>query len=757
MDRISSQISKLSAYTDTVYKNIQRIYTPSLYNLHVERMYKTEMSMISLGFLKNTLAFVSNNIPIIYHKRGQLFQGTLTELVQKRYMHPMLIFYKGKHISWENIGIKSTHRYTYLFIKGIDLTTFESNKDVQCILLPYVGTVYRENITLYELNNIGAEETPIFLFDKDGYYVSTPEEKKVYTMISNLNNKNDFYVEQYKSHAGTLFKSLVIPKNKYISDQNVIYFEDSILPPNAIEKKAFKKRGYNLFFIEGDKSTKLDMKVFFYDKGNESKNIMNNIAYPSYELYKYDKDFDFSFDIHKSYKENYLNALKYCVTYNSAFLNNIYKDIRNIKSVNYTGKHIKSLVDSMGYVKMSTRLDAENYNKVIIYHNGNLYKQYHTIQYINKDFKFYCETEDIKDNDVFEILFFKKSYNVEKEIILNSNSDDVYYIGVDVDMNDVKMYSTNLYKEHKFFNIEVNELAQYAIPFKYKLVDKPDRMYKIYPEHPFYYDKKCTLVSNRQFRYYYKKIKYDECVNFELPADFKFCSDPSKYMVYINGRRLNNANFKITIVKNTRPFYSPSVYMNIPTFKGDMVEVFYVPDSLSEVYVDKNLNATSGAIIVDKSKLSYNLDKDLYLFFINGKKVNPDDIVNISKNVVKIKSADSVKNVSIIKYINSIDVLTKIFTYTSDIMDSLVNDIDELEIHDKLVRFYGESNLGSEEAFDSNATEMKNILYKLIRDYWNKPYVTDGNEFIYDFDTDELDTDSNGNIIVPSMNANVEY
>lgn len=124
-----------------------------------------------------------------------------------------------------------------------------------------------------------------------------------------------------------------------------------------------------------------------------------------------------------------------------------------------------------------------------------------------------------------------------KEIILKSDSDDQYYIGEDVDLNDFTMYSTNLYEDHKYFNIEVSKMAQYIIPFRYRYIDSRN-VYEIIPKHPFYYDKNCTLVSNRQFRYMYKKIKLEGVTDFDLSDEFKFCMDIDRYLVYINGRKL---------------------------------------------------------------------------------------------------------------------------------------------------------------------------------------------------------------------------
>lgn len=754
--RISSQIHKLSAYTDGVYKNIQRIYIPSVYNLHVERMYNTHYDLSDLGFIRASLTFVSNNIPILYHKIGDTFTGTLDTLIERGFIQPMLIFYQGKFVKWTDVAIKVTHRYNNIFIKNIEINKYTGHSDIQCILLPLNGIYYREGIKSSDLedNSFFKDETPIFTFNSDGLLVSGDPNNPydTYTIVSSLSHRNDFKIEQFRCYSNKTYESSIIPKYKYLSDQNIIYFKNNKLPTKLYNKDEFSKKGHSKFMISDVDDSLYDVKIFFYYHGNDSKNAITTIPTPDEKLYDLNENFNFDFDIHRSYEQNITNALRYCMSYNSGFMNDIYKQISNVKSVRYTGKHMKSLANEFKRVRMSTRVDGENYNKVIIYHNGDLFYYYNTLEYINKDFRFYLDDSSVKDDDVFEFVFFKKSYNVEKEITFDSGGDDHYYIGEDVELDDFTLYSTNLYSEHKFFDVEVSELAQYQIPFEYTL--KEDNIFEIIPSHSYYYDKDCTLVSNRQFHYQFRKIMSDNTFSFELNNNFKFCTDISRYMVYVNGKRINSSNFKVTIVKHTRPFYSHSIYLNIPLSVSDRVEVFYVPDKLYEVYIDKKLNPKDGTIIVDKSKLTYNLDKDLYLFFINGKKVLPEDIQDISKNIVKIKTSESIYNVSIVKHINTIDVLGRMFRYTDDILDMMLQSIDENELSAKFNEMYGSSDIKDKTTpFDSEAINMKHILHTIIRDYWNKPYITNGDEFIYDFDTDSLDLDSDGNIIIPSMDG----
>lgn len=759
--RISSRVSQLSAYTDTHYKNLQRVSIPALFNLHVERMYKHDPVAHTRGFFKNSLYFVSNNLPIRNNHVNDVFVEDMEYLVANKIIRPFLLFYQGKFVKWSDVLIRSTHRYDYIYLRNIDAKKWVDHDDIQCILLPLTGIIYRPNVDLNTIqnSNFNVFEDPIFVFDSEGrLQAGVPTVNGNYTIITSETNRTDFATDMFRIQTGLVYDTDIVPKDKYISSDNIIYFVEGLLPRNAIKKEVFNKMDYNSFYITKEPENRTyDIKLFFYKHGNKSSNVLQHVPHRTKDLLKFDKDFDFGFDKNKTYAENYSNALTYIMEYNSEFMNSIYKDASNIRYATYSGRHMKTLIDKNNYITMSTRKDGENHNKVIIHQNGFLCKQYHTISYRDKDFSFYIEAKDIKDDDVFEIMYFKKSYNLVKEIILKSDSDDQYYIGEDVDLNDFTMYSTNLYEDHKYFNIEVSKMAQYIIPFRYRYIDSRN-VYEIIPKHPFYYDKNCTLVSNRQFRYMYKKIKLEGVTDFDLSDEFKFCMDIDRYLVYINGRKINKNNFKVTIVKNTRPFHRNCLYTNIVLKPGDLVEVFYVPDKLTEVHVEKKIDTNSGMIMIDKSKLSYNLDKDLYLIYINGRKIYSKDIMNVSKNIIKIQNSESIHNVSIIKHINSIDILHKLFTYKNDIMEKFIKSIDELQLSEKLNTLFGNTNIDAdsneERPFDEDSIKMKYIVHKIIKDFWNKPYVTEGDEFIYDYDTEELDLDSDGNIIVPSMNGN---
>ena len=205
-------------------------------------------------------------------------------------------------------------------------------------------------------------------------------------------------------------------------------------------------------------------------------------------------------------------------------------------------------------------------------------------------------------------------------------------------------------------------------------------LFRSYPADNFYYDRDLTLVSKRQFRYAYRICK-DDTFNFTLPDSFRFCNEDGKFLVFVNGRRLDNDNFRVTTIKNTRPFDDITVYVNIPAKKGQKIEVFYVPDGMEEVISEKDLDL-SGKIVIDKSKLNYNLDKDLYLLFINGKKINKTQMHNItSKNLLITTNLNSTKNISIIKHVKDDEVLKDIFKDNDDLLTSVISSIDPKELH----------------------------------------------------------------------------
>ena len=743
---IIDSIENLKHHTNSAIRNIQLANIPALYELNLERRY----GFSTHGFKHNlinedSLVFVSDNIPFVSTQKRHTYCDTLEKLVESGEVLPFLLFLNHEFVKWSNIVIIKDCKYSYLIILNYDYDVEIYTKE--CIVVPqYVKYIENKGV----MNN-----NTIFAFRSDNRLVTNPEEGKTYTTID-LINTDEIYHE-----TGSVTKGIVkvkLNEEKKFNKENIILFSNGYLASSWLPIKPY---GLGLFELDwnSDIPAYTRYKLFYYNKANESKDNIQNIKnkrqlastirsdnkVPDF-LVKLNEGFDFNYDRKLSYEENVYNSLDYIMKYNSGLLNDVYKDKSNIISRVYTGTHINSKMDDNGYVTMSRRIDSDTSSHVMIFVNGVLYKGYSELKYRNKDFIF--PVIDIGNKDIVEILYFKDIDNRRIKLVFDSLGDDIHIMDSSLNMDNMKLFTMNV--ETHEFNIERKDHVQYEIGYEYERLD--NNKIKIIPENSFYYDRTLSLASKRQFRYASKIVK--ECtIDLALPDDFKFCNEKDKYLVFINGRKIDNENFKVTIVKPTRPFDDISTYVNIPLEKGDKIEVFYVPDRMEEIVIQPEI-PLSGTIVIDKSKISYNFNKDIYLLFINGKKINPDQMVDIDQNIIKIiTDVKSIKNLSIIKHVEDEDILSVVFNENRDKISEIFDTLSSEQI-DKL--YDGEIMKDLEEDFKSNTISMQSVMYKIINDYYMRPYINNGESFVYDFDEEFIEKDDDGNIIIRTMDATLE-
>ena len=122
-----------------------------------------------------------------------------------------------------------------------------------------------------------------------------------------------------------------------------------------------------------------------------------------------------------------------------------------------------------------------------------------------------------------------------------------------------------------------------------------------------------------------------------------------------------------------------AIKTNIPLVLGDLIEIVYVPDPYDEITLTNYIPNENGIVELDKEILQYPFSKDLFLIFMNGKKVSNDLIYDVSKNKIRIKDISdediaNMKNITICKYIIPDEILKEVYSYGdrwSDAIDSL--------------------------------------------------------------------------------------
>ena len=743
---IIDRVEELRYNTLTNIENIQRAKIPIIYKLELERRY----SFNTHGFYHSAydetwLLYVCRNLPYNPNQTRHVFADKLVNMVNNKEIKPFLIFVDEKLVKWSDIEIINDCKFSYILIKNNENL---NNPKCECVLLP-------ENIKYKENSNDITDDT-IFTFDSHGLCVHRTIQDNLYTIID-LKDNNIFSATSILEEGSKQKAS--IDNDFKISNSNFIIFRNGFLEATA----DIEVHGLNVFSVNKNTfyGNEYISKQFYYIESNKSKDNITNPCnrediiqrltfnkIPEH-IVKLAESFDFTFDRNLKYEENIKRALVYIMSYNSSFMNDIYKQTSNLESRIYKGSDLKSIMDETGYVSMSRRMNGTMNNYPIIFHNGNLYDYYNQIEYKHKNFKF--PIVDVLDTDIIVIMFFKNIDNRTYPLYLPSGDSDIRILDSSIDLNHMKLYTINT--EVNKFNIERSERTQYEVPFTAKRLQ--DNNIELKLGDSFHYDRKLTLASDRQFRYM-SKIVQENTIDVVLSSDFNFCTERNKYMVFINGRKIDSTNFKVTIAKANLPFDDISVYVNIPLVKGDKIEIFYVSEPLEEILLQPRIN-NNGIIIIDRNKISYDLDEELYLVFINGKKMNVTDMKKMNSNRLKIVTdLESIRNVSIIRHIPDNTILATIFKSIHSDIDDIYDNIDLAELESIFTTYNTYSD--NENNIKQNEVSMDQVLYHIIQDYYMRPYINNGDVFDYEFDEfeSEMDQDSASNSIISTMNATKE-
>lgn len=265
-----------------------------------------------------------------------------------------------------------------------------------------------------------------------------------------------------------------------------------------------------------------------------------------------------------------------------------------------------------------------------------------------------------------------------------------------------------------------------------------------------------TFVSQNQFRYMGRTVPEEYTFNVMLSADFNYCHDKSRYMIFINGRKINQEHFKLIHADPKQPFDDVSIYFYHEMSRGDKLDIFYLPTFCSEFVLAETI-PNNGRIRLDRSAFDYGLSKDLYLFFINGKKLYPSQMINVGDSELRIQSdIKGVNNLCIIQHVPSTGILSKLFKiFTSEWVRMLAKNYD---IVNKLI---GTKNISitdkDGDVFAQHLTE-KEVLYEIARDYWLSTRVYEGDPFIYDYEDLEVEEkDLFGTKVYPLQTGSVEF
>ena len=475
------------------------------------------------------------------------------------------------------------------------------------------------------------------------------------------------------------------------------------------------------------------------------------------------------------YEENFNRGFRTIMHFNPLLLNDLTKT--TIKSTVVSGKTAnESLEYALGIetrkgLKIPRYRYRDHETYVIVFVNGELIENYSEM-YAASNYFFLPIDEKFANGDVIEFLFFTYCDNNEIHFSITDNMISKLDYS-----NDLQFYKSELFKEYirpedvKIFAKYPEEIMIYK-----DLIEENDDIafnisYRRVKNGTLFLFKdviknkanEFTAVSSRKF--IYERLYVDQkAYRIKLGQRFRYCDNQKQYLLFINGRRMEDDSFFITVPKYSRPFWG--IYLYTRRFVGpeDRIEIFYVPEELYNINTEEMAPATfdtDGYIETEKNYLDVPYDDDFYLYFVNGKKIPHSDIIPIDSHTVRVKSdTKSLLRLNINSAYRSTD--SAITSYMRG---------DKASKYDQLIQYikdtFGYSELDNlfnthikmsdieEDAIWRDVNRIA-ILNEIVRDFWvTSGYPYNEKPFVYDYELDEIIVkDRNGNYILPALDAN---
>lgn len=482
----------------------------------------------------------------------------------------------------------------------------------------------------------------------------------------------------------------------------------------------------------------------------------NNSQYK--ELYDIMKTpFDTTMDRDTDFDTNVVAMINSMLKYNSNLFKETFKRNSNLEITEYTGEWVnknKRVNNSLFIPIRHKNLDEEF---VIMLVNGELYKYDHAI----KRHSSYCviPITGIKDTDHIEFLRFRNINNYTFDITINKDDEPAYYSSDFINKNMVLF--SNEPDDDDPYSYPVD--GKQYLPVDYNLKVNDEGLTKITLTNEFYYGKKLKAAyKNRYVHAQYIIPDSDEIqYSIDLKDRFSYCTDYNKFLVFHNGRKVDSNLYKIVLPSTpTTPFYEFRLYFSIKVEAFDKIDVIYVPSLMQDIVYMAETEDLSGNIVVDKDILNYGISTDLFIVWINGKKIPASSIKDIGENRMHIISNEqSTKNLIITKYIPDIDELIESFKSNTSLWDQIISKLSQEDIY-KLLGFTPKGLSDNENDIYEGANErMKELSLALILEQYAMNYRVDiTDKFVYDYlYADEAKEYNESGEIVFGADANTEY
>lgn len=680
-------VEELRHHTYDAIQDIQIAGTPQIYDVNAYKQF--EYTFDGNKYINNTWGtqiFSCTNLP--WDKRkciAKIYIDSLANIIKKQEMRPIIFFLNGKAIPWSDCTIVRDWSYSYLLIKNHD--PYET--ELSSIIFPC-------DIRYGEDNNVLDEDqvNGYFYFDDEGksLYFEDRENTAIRVEVIDRNVWGSPTTETPFAPDGTSLFEVMNKQDQKASQRNLIVFEEGLLFPEA--RHYMMDKGKDVFEYIRTEPLDVMVKAFYWIKANayygleekpKNQALMldlkydeaiyggptytgpeeSNIAPLSYEHQYYEwapspitvpyVPFNFRMKRSNTYEQNIADAVSYILQYDASLFKDYWKKLSIISTFVYDGEYIINRVPKDGGWLLMPRSRKSNFDDyIIVFRNNRLYEYYKEIDYTDCYFKIPIFNH-IERTDTLEIIHFKNINNNYYTMTVNKDEPD--YLPEDIRYNDFLLSGNSPSTEDVYIPFNRETSIQYDIGFSYRN-NFENNKYKntdIVLNDEFYYGKEINVYSKRQFHYMYYNI-FSPKHEINLSPDFRFCHDKSKYMVFLNGRKLPDECWKLNIMSNevNRKYISIEFGRYFYTSEGDLVEIFYLPISrvvdpsgqISASHTDGDFDKSLISIYSKDKWYHYNtiyqqfgFDKELYNVYCNGEKINISSVDNIHNSAFAVDNS----------------------------------------------------------------------------------------------------------------------
>lgn len=240
-----------------------------------------------------------------------------------------------------------------------------------------------------------------------------------------------------------------------------------------------------------------------------------------------------------------------------------------------------------------------------------------------------------------------------------------------------------------------------------------------------------------------KEMKYSEAVvdnqmDFDIPLPYEnYFKQGNKVLVFANSTFIDPSRYSIDTNLNKLIF----IEYDDALLKGQRIGFlfYYIANSSNRSYEREDIQHTRipeyGYIFLDRANLKHRMNPKLYFLYVNGKKINTENILDVSTNIIRIKNDIQTRfNTVIMDYTPTIKELEPYKSINSD-FDIIMNKLSADDL-DRMYNIYSRIT-DIEERLIPNVSQ-EAIINDIIRTHYLGTGVNKGLPFAYTYDTATL-------------------